>query len=59
MAQKKKHMGTERSAAVIAEVHKLLHASFIGECQYFEWISNVVLAKNPVVPGECAWTSHM
>jgi len=32
---------------VNAEVQKLLEAGFIGECQYPEWISNVVLVEKP------------
>ena len=30
-----------------AEVQKLLDVGFIRECQYPEWISNVVLVKKP------------
>ena len=45
--QKKCHMGPERAAAANAEVQKLLEAGFIRECQYHEWISNVVLVKKP------------
>jgi len=45
--QKKRHMGPERAAAATAEVQKLLEVGFIRECQYPEWISNVVLVKKP------------
>ena len=45
--QKKRHMGPERTAAANAEVQKLLEAGFIRECQYPEWIWNVVLMKKP------------
>ena len=45
--QKKRHMGLERAATANAEVQKLLEAGFIRECQYPEWISNVVLMKKP------------
>ena len=31
--------------AANVEVQKLLEAGFIRECQYLEWISNVVLVK--------------
>ena len=47
MIQKKWHMGPERVAAATAEVQNLLEASFIRECQYPEWISNIVLVKKP------------
>jgi len=40
-------MSPKRAAAATAEVHKLLEADFIRECQYSEWISNVVLVRNP------------
>ena len=30
-----------------AEVQKLLKANFIRECQYSDWLSNVVLVKKP------------
>ena len=40
-------MGPERATAANAEVQKLLEAEFIRECQYPEWISNVVLVKKP------------
>jgi len=45
--QKKQHMGPEGASAATAEVQKLLEAGFIRECQYPEWISNVVLVKKP------------
>jgi len=38
-------MGPKRAAVAITEVQKLLEAGFVGECQYPEWISNVVLVK--------------
>ena len=45
--QKKRHIGPERVAAATAEVQKLVEAWFIRECQYPEWISNIVLVKKP------------
>jgi len=45
--QKRRYMGLERAFVANAEVQKLLEASFIRECQYLEWISNVVLVKKP------------
>jgi len=45
VALKNRHIRTERRAAAIEEVHKLLEVDFIWECQYPEWISNVVLIK--------------
>ena len=45
--QKKRHMGPECAAAANTEVQKLLEAGFIRECQYPEWVSNVVLVKKP------------
>lgn len=47
VVQKKRHMGPERAAAANTEVQKLLEAVFIRECQYPEWISNVILVKKP------------
>ncbi|XP_056690478.1 uncharacterized protein [Spinacia oleracea] len=49
--QKLRHQGVERNAAAAAEVKKLLEAGFIKECQYSEWLENVVLVKKPT----CAW----
>jgi len=43
--QKRRHLGTERSAATAAEVKTLLEAGFIRKCRYPEWVSNVVLVK--------------
>jgi len=40
-------MGPERATVATAKVRKLLKARFIRECQYPEWISNVVLVKKP------------
>ncbi|KNA19683.1 hypothetical protein SOVF_059160, partial [Spinacia oleracea] len=45
--QKLRHQGVERNAADAAEVKKLLEAGFIKECQYSEWLENVVLVKKP------------
>ena len=45
--KKKRHIGPERTPATTPEVQKLLEAGFIRECQYNEWISNVVLVKKP------------
>jgi len=47
VVQKKHHIDPERAATANAEVQKLLEAGFIRECQYPEWISNVVLVKKP------------
>ena len=38
-------MGPVRVVAATVEVKKLLEAGFVCECQYPEWISNVVLVK--------------
>jgi len=43
--QKKRHMGPERAATTTTKVQKLLKAGFVRECQYPEWISNVILVK--------------
>ncbi|XP_010693164.1 uncharacterized protein LOC104906147 [Beta vulgaris subsp. vulgaris] len=43
--QKLRHQGAERSAAAYEEVQKLLAAGFIRECQYTEWLANVVLVR--------------
>ena len=40
-----RHQGAERSAAASEEVQKLLAAGFIRECQYTEWLANVVLVR--------------
>jgi len=40
--QKKFYMGPERAAAANTEVQKLPEAGFIRECDWPEWISNVV-----------------
>lgn len=45
--QKKRHMGPERAATATVEVQKPLEAFFVWECQYPEWISNIVLVKKP------------
>ncbi|XP_057543932.1 uncharacterized protein LOC130823331 [Amaranthus tricolor] len=45
--QKLRHQGRERTEAAKEEVEKLLRAGFIKECQYSEWLSNVVLVKKP------------
>jgi len=47
VVQKNRYMGLERVAAANAKVQKLLKVGFILECQYSEWIFNVVLAKKP------------
>jgi len=47
VVQKKRHVGPERAVAANAKVQKLLEVGFIRECQYPEWISNVVLVKKP------------
>ena len=43
--QKRRHLGTKRSAATAIEVNKLLEAGFIRECHYPEWVSNVVVVN--------------
>ncbi|XP_057529887.1 uncharacterized protein LOC130808429 [Amaranthus tricolor] len=43
--QKLRHQGVERVKAEREEVDKLLKAGFIRECQYSEWLANVVLVK--------------
>jgi reverse transcriptase-like protein len=45
--QKLRHQGKERIEAAKEEVEKLLKASFIRECKYSDWLSNVVLVKKP------------
>jgi reverse transcriptase-like protein len=45
--QKLRHQGKERIEAAKAVVQKLLNAHFIRECQYSDWLSNVVLVKKP------------
>ncbi|XP_048496365.1 uncharacterized protein LOC125495631 [Beta vulgaris subsp. vulgaris] len=45
--QKLRHQGPGRNAVAAAEVKKLLEAGFIQECQYSEWLANVVLVKKP------------
>jgi len=40
-------MGPERTATAIVKIHKLLEAGYIKECQYPDWISNMVLVKKP------------
>ena len=45
--QKLRHQGKERIEAAKEEFDKLLKASIIQECQYSEWLSNVVLVKKP------------
>lgn len=43
--QKRRHQGAERTAAAAQEVQKLLEAGFVRECQYPDWLANVVLVK--------------
>ncbi|XP_048492385.1 uncharacterized protein LOC125493260 [Beta vulgaris subsp. vulgaris] len=43
--QKQRHQGAESIAAASEEVQKLLAASLIRECQYTEWLANVVLVR--------------
>ena len=43
--QKRRHLGTEKSATVAVEVKKLMEAGFIRECHYPRWVSNIVLVK--------------
>ena len=45
--KKLRHQGKERIEATKEEVDKLLKSGFIRECQYFEWLSNMVLVKKP------------
>ncbi|XP_010678170.1 uncharacterized protein LOC104893735 [Beta vulgaris subsp. vulgaris] len=56
--QKLRHQGAERSAAASEEVQKLLATGFIRECQYTEWLANVVLVESKPEPGGCASTSQ-
>lgn len=46
--QKLRHYGRERIEAVKDEINKLLKVSFIWECQYSKWLSNVMLVKKPI-----------
>lgn len=41
--QKKRPFSAEKNAAIAEEVQKLLDAGFIEECQYPEWLANVVM----------------
>lgn len=43
--QKLMHQGPKWNAKADAEVKKLLEARIIKECQYIEWLANVVLVK--------------
>ena len=43
--QKLRHQGAKRSVAANEEVKKLLAAGFIRECQYTEWLANIVLVQ--------------
>jgi len=45
--QKECYMGQVRAATANTEVQKFLKDGFIRECQYPEWISNVVSVKKP------------
>ena len=51
---KKRHLGPKRAAMVMTEVQKLLEADFIRECEYPEWISNIVLVKKTDGTRRCA-----
>lgn len=43
--QKKMYFALERNRAIIEEVYKLLHADFIWEVHYPDWLANVVMVK--------------
>ena len=43
--QKLRHQGPEKNTATTVEVKKLLKVVFIEECQYSEWLANMVLVK--------------
>jgi len=45
VVQKRRQLMTERSVAAAVEVKKLLEVGFIRECQYPEWVSNIILVK--------------
>ena len=45
--QKRRVFAPKRNATVMAEVDKLLTASFIREVYYPEWLANVVMVKKP------------
>ncbi|XP_056694872.1 uncharacterized protein [Spinacia oleracea] len=43
--QKKRTFSTEKNVAIQEEISKLLAAKFIEECDYPEWLANVVMVK--------------
>ncbi|XP_072067016.1 uncharacterized protein [Arachis hypogaea] len=45
IAQKKQHLGTDKRAASLEEIQKLLNAGFIKELRYSTWLANVVMVK--------------
>ena len=57
MKRKLRHQGKKRVEVAKAEVQKLLKAHFIRECQYSDWLSNLVLVKSTMASGECVFIS--
>ncbi|XP_016191477.1 uncharacterized protein LOC107632294 [Arachis ipaensis] len=45
IAQKKRHLGTDKRTASLEETQKLLSAGFIKELKYSTWLANVVMVK--------------
>ncbi|KAJ4717122.1 Transposon Ty3-G Gag-Pol polyprotein [Melia azedarach] len=45
--QKQRVFNQERYDTIEEEVDKLLHAGFINEAKYLDWVSNVVLVRKP------------
>ncbi|XP_072066956.1 uncharacterized protein [Arachis hypogaea] len=45
IAQKKRHLGTDKRAASLEETQKLLNAGFIKELRYSTWLANVVMVR--------------
>jgi hypothetical protein len=48
VSQKRHHQSPEKAQAASEIVEGLLHAKFISEISYTQWISNVVLVKNVI-----------
>jgi hypothetical protein len=45
VAQKKRKMGPERTAAIKKQVKELLDVSFIRQIHYADWLFNVIMVK--------------
>ncbi|XP_025652729.1 uncharacterized protein [Arachis hypogaea] len=45
IAQKKRHLGTDKRATSLEETQKLLNAGFIKELRYSTWLANVVMVR--------------